>query len=458
MNNVRWKALAGMACLALAAHAENAEPLHLSGCETQAAIICDALTGEVVYEYNARKSMIPASLTKLVTTAAVLEEKGPQARFETRAYLSSDNALLHIEGSCDPTFDSKYFAWHKVETFARDIADALKQKGIASLAGIAIDRRREPSPLLPSKRLWEDMGNYFGSSPHALNYADNTFLLTLRSPAAVGSPCKIVSTQPTIDQRIECLVTSAANKVDSAYIYGTEHDTLWYVSGSIPTGRDAFTIKGALPCPELYFCKVIAQTLRSQGIAVDDLLTSEPTPANAQLIASSQSPTIEAIAQETNKRSINLFADALLMLLCTDSQASWDAATNRLTAFCRTVSDEQPHFYDGSGLSPLTRLSPQLMVDVLVHMRCSSIAQKYRNTLSIAGRDGTLRSFGTATPLVDRLWGKTGTMNGVVALAGYTTDSTGRELAFCIIVNGQSEPAKVVRNEMAAWLVKQLKL
>jgi serine-type D-Ala-D-Ala carboxypeptidase/endopeptidase (penicillin-binding protein 4) len=45
--------------------------------------VADAESGEVIMEYNSGKSLIPASVMKLITSAAALEMLGPQYTFKT---------------------------------------------------------------------------------------------------------------------------------------------------------------------------------------------------------------------------------------------------------------------------------------------------------------------------------------------------------------------------------------
>ncbi len=268
-----WRSIALAVALLLTTLSAQAQPLSLSGDETQAALIRDADTGEVLYEYNARSLRTPASLTKLLTTAAALSTLGATSRYETRAYLAenqtNNNApSLVVVGDGDPTFNSRYFAWHNVEAFARTIADSLKRLGIRQIVDIVADLAQEPSPVQPSKRLWEDMGNYFGAVARALNFADNSFTLTLRSPKQSGQKCQVVSTSPALDNDIECLVQSANTTADSAYIYGID-DGPMYVSGTIPAARERFDIRGALPNPPPEFRNMLPNALHSNGITVD---------------------------------------------------------------------------------------------------------------------------------------------------------------------------------------------
>ncbi len=173
------------------------------------------------------------------------------------------------------------------------------------------------------------------------------------------------------------------------------------------------------------------------------------------LVASSESPTIEAIAQQTNRRSINLFADALFLRLCT-SEISWDAACVALKNFCRRISGQTPEIYDGSGLSPMNAVSPKMIVDVLIHMHASKNSEKFRSTLATAGLDGTLASFGRGTEMQGKVSGKSGTMHGVTAYAGYAKEKNGRNIAFCVIVNAHREPNSEVKQSIANFLIDKI--
>ncbi len=61
----------------------------------------------------------------------------------------------------------------------------------------------------------------------------------------------------------------------------------------------------------------------------------------------------------------------------------------------------------------------------------------WRDTLPVAGVDGTLAARFKNSPLKGKLWAKTGTLNEVNALSGYLTAASGKTLAFSIMVNGR---------------------
>jgi D-alanyl-D-alanine carboxypeptidase/D-alanyl-D-alanine-endopeptidase (penicillin-binding protein 4) len=68
-------------------------------------------------------------------------------------------------------------------------------------------------------------------------------------------------------------------------------------------------------------------------------------------------------------------------------------------------------------------------------MARSPHAQVYRDSLAIAGQNGTLQSRFQNTAVVGRLWGKTGTLRDAVSLSGYLDPPNYDPIVFSILVN-----------------------
>lgn len=108
-------------------------------------------------------------------------------------------------------------------------------------------------------------------------------------------------------------------------------------------------------------------------------------------------------------------------------------------------------FGDGSGLSHDTRVSAELEVAFLRYARHQeTIYPTLYETLPIAGLDGTLGSRMKEYPTYKNVRAKTGTINGVITLAGYCTAFNGHELAFAILLNSISSQvtAKALEDEL----------
>ncbi len=420
----------------------------------------DLTSGKPILSEQANQRMTPASLTKILTTGAALQQLGTDFKYETNFYIQpdgKDNHLL-VVGSGDPTLGSDRFEKTKPKVLFGNLLAALQQKEITAIENLVVDNFCYDGIPYPSKRLWEDMGNYYGAVPNGLSYRENTFYLTLQSPEGVGKPVKIVKTEPALNVRINCKVKTAANQKDSAYIYGNELMDEWYVSGTIPQGRPSFIIKGALPNPEKVFASELKRFLKKNGVEVGKIEYKKVSVYDGtQLLYRHTSPALEQIAAVTNKRSHNLFADHLLFTMAMQDEAvNWDAGVRHLAAFWKEkIPGFSATLFDGSGLSPFNAFSAKDMVELLAWMNISNQHEAFENSLSVAGIDGTLKSIFKEEEYKGRLIGKSGSMNGVLTYCGYLTTRSGNKVAFCIMANRFTESYTVLRSNMET-LMKEI--
>jgi D-alanyl-D-alanine carboxypeptidase/D-alanyl-D-alanine-endopeptidase (penicillin-binding protein 4) len=143
----------------------------------------------------------------------------------------------------------------------------------------------------------------------------------------------------------------------------------------------------------------------------------------------------------TNKISQNLHAELILRLLGktfgADGSFAQGSRVVRQFLVDAGVSDADFFLYDGSGMSPDDRIAPRAYAQLLSYASRQPWGAAWRDTLPVAGVDGTLANRFKTSPLKGRLWAKTGTLNETNALSGYLTAASGKTLAFSILVNGR---------------------
>ncbi len=431
----------------------------VSNAGTVSFMVVDLESDEIIVSHNESKRLIPASLTKIFTTAAAFEKLGADYRFKTKFMMSgaSENSLarnLIVVGGGDPSLGSSTFSETKPHNIFSKLKSELSEAGITSINGdVVIDPSIYNGIKYPSKRIWEDMANYYGAVPSGLSFKENTFQLTLSSPQNVGGQCKIINCEPDIGKNWECFVNSAANNKDSAYIYGHPEMDTWYVSGSIPSGRSQFTIKGAMPDPALLFGRELKSFLQKNGIKVQGQVRIGGLEEyeEIKLIYEHLSPSMLELCKIVNKKSNNLFADHILyqLAISDEKDANWDNASLLLNdIWSKALPNSTANFYDGSGLSPFNRFSASDMVKVLTYMEKSDNKEAFLSSLSIAGEDGTLRNLLKDEGIKGRFIGKSGSMQEVLTYSGYITTEGGKRLAMCIMVNGFTEPYSGLRSRI----------
>ena len=142
----------------------------------------------------------------------------------------------------------------------------------------------------------------------------------------------------------------------------------------------------------------------------------------------------------TNKVSQNLHAELLLRLLGkvhgTEGSFAEGARVVRQFLIGAGVDDGDFFLYDGSGMSPDDRIAPRACTQLLAYASRQPWGAAWRDSLPVAGVDGTLAGRFKDSALKGRLWAKTGTSNEGNALSGYLTAASGKTLAFSILVNG----------------------
>ncbi len=427
--------------------------------------VVDMDSKEVIASFNENYRMTPASLSKIFTSASALIQLGQNFRFKTIIGISNSNVNndvlngnLIISGGGDPTLGSKYFESTYYDSVFRKILLTLKNRGISSISGdLVIVSDYFSLPRYPSKRLWEDMSNYYGAPPSGLTFFDNTFVVTLESPQKIGALCKVVDVAPDCDIEFDCRVIVSASQKDSAYIYGFPGLKRWYVDGSIPAGRRSFKIKGAVPQPEKVFGRQLMDYLEKSGMSITGLSYKTSAEASGfELIGEIDSPPLSLIIKALNKKSINLYADHLFLMQAKQKgKADWNSARKVSSAFWqKSIGQNDIYLHDGSGLSPFNHCSPIDMVNVLMFMSKSELSDVFKNSLSISGIDGTLKRIWATSETQGRVFGKSGYMKGVLGYAGYLTTNNNRKFAFCIIVNRFAGSVKDVRKLIEQEITK----
>ena len=182
---------------------------------------------------------------------------------------------------------------------------------------------------------------------------------------------------------------------------------------------------------------------RAQPVSLtpsDPLMIAAPLEGRRVLATHISVPVAEDV-KVIDKVSQNLHAELLLRLLgkVYGADGSFAQGTRVVRQFLvgAGVADGDFFLYDGSGMSPEDRIAPRAFTQLLNYASRQAWGPDWRDTLPVAGVDGTLAGRFRNSPLKGRLWAKTGTLNEVNALSGYLTAASGKTLAFSILVNGR---------------------
>lgn len=363
------------------------------------AFVVNATTGTTIYRSRQSTPRILASNTKLFTTTAALARFGIEGTLGTevlgRGTLAEDGIWrgnLYLRGGGDPTFGSASFTRHAYGGGAtvEQLAKLLDAAGIERVSGRVVGDESR----FDSLRGGPDSG--FGTS-----------------------------------------------------IWVGPLSGLSYNRGLANEAGSAFQAK-----PPQFAAARLDAALEARGIPVKQAPVSGVAPADADVLASVQSPPMARLVTLTNKPSDNFFAETLVKDLAMQAKGrGTTTAGARLAAgFARRLG-ARASLVDGSGLSRGDRASPKAIVTLLRAMLERDEFDSFFASLSIAGRDGTLATRMRGGPARGNCRGKTGTLSNVSALSGYCTARSGDVYVFSFLMNNVNPTgAKALQDRMAQAL------
>jgi len=418
--------------------------------------LMDPSTNTTLAEYNSEKSLTPASSMKVLTTVAALNLLGSDHRFET--FIESDvipgsDSILHgniyIRGTGDPTLGAlRIDSAFTPDSLLNVWTLALRKKGIAQINGnIIADASYFEDYTTVGSWNWDDIGQYYGAGASGLNFMENAYTIYYSSNKTTAH---IDSVLPVIDGLTIWNDVKVAGSGDEAYIYGAPDNYYRYVTGTIPANRKAYPVDGSMPDPPLHLALTFKQTLIDNGIPVSG--NAETIYAmkragieintNRKLLYTHRSVPVSEIVKHTNLKSNNLYAECLLKAIGKKQlgEGSRAAGARSIEGWyaLKGLGTTGLHVEDGSGLSRLNYFTPSFMCALLsMEMKQSSYAD-FQNSLPVAGRTGTLKTFADNTIAEGKVFAKSGSMYKVRSYSGYVRTKSGTYLPFCVIVNNYS--------------------
>jgi D-alanyl-D-alanine carboxypeptidase/D-alanyl-D-alanine-endopeptidase (penicillin-binding protein 4) len=191
--------------------------------------------------------------------------------------------------------------------------------------------------------------------------------------------------------------------------------------------------------------------LEARGIQVGPKPAARAAPASAEVLASVESPPMSRLVQLTNKPSDNFFAETLAKDLAMQAlgRGTTSGGARLAAAFARRLG-ARARLVDGSGLSRSNRASPYAVGRLLLAMQGRDEFQAFEDSLSVAGRDGTLATRMRRGAARGHCHAKTGTLIGVSTLSGYCDARSGDVYVFSILMNAVSTSgARALQDRMA---------
>jgi len=396
-----------------------------------------------LFAFDAERSMSAASVMKLVTTFAALELLGRDYRWKTEAYL--DGPLLNgtlqgdliLKGYGDPKIT--------IEQWQAFMA-ALRAQGLATVTGdLVVDRSHfRLTPHDPAIFDSEPLKPYnVGADALLVNFKSVRFVF---APNAAGDSVEVRAEPPLPQVALgppprlgngECNDWRAAlgagfvDRATSAQVTfagrypATCAERDWYVA-LLDTSSYAHGMFGT------YF--------RATGGVFNGGVKEGRAPQGASPFATLESPPLYDIVRDVNKLSNNVMARQLFLTLATTAfppPATSAQAAEVVRQWLARRKLRMPGLIldNGSGLSRQERVSAAGLARLLAAADASPVREEFASSLAVAAVDGTVeRRFRDGTVAGQALL-KTGSLEGVRALAGYVIDVDGRRWIVVALIN-----------------------
>ncbi|PIA70817.1 D-alanyl-D-alanine carboxypeptidase/D-alanyl-D-alanine endopeptidase [Pseudomonas sediminis] len=394
-------------------------------------------------QFNADISVNPASTMKLVTTYAALELLGPNHQWKTEFYADGplkDGVLhgnLYLKGGGDPKLNME-----KLWLLLRD----LRINGVRQVQGdLVLDRSFFVAPQLPA---FNDDG---GDANKPFLVKPDSLLVNLKAQRfitrAEDGKVSIAMDPPIASIRIDNQVrllkaAQCPSWPDIRYNAVDQFDgTTLIVSGQLAEGCSAQTYLSLLDHPS-YAAGAVRGIWQELGGKILGKDRQGPVPEKARMLVRAFSPDVVEIVRDINKYSNNTMARQLFLSIGAQFRTEADkddsmAAQRVIRSWLARKGITAPHLVmeNGSGLSRSERISAREMALILQAAWRSPYAAEFRSSMPLVAMDGTMRRRLQRTPLVGEAHIKTGTLNNVRAIAGFSRDSNGQDWAVVAILN-----------------------
>ena len=368
--------------------------------------VLDAVTGEPILETGSRQVVLPASTAKIATAVAALSVLEPQQRLTTRVLAGAAPGEVVVVGGGDASLGGRL--------------SKVSYPPVARLSDLAAQVRAA-----------------LGGTPLARVVVDDSLY---------GGPLLGPGWRPS------------------------------YVPSGDVAPVTAFMVDGARTRPLPRHGPRASDPALAGGQQLAGLLGTPTAPVvrgraapGARELGSVVSPTVQQLVEGMLTRSDNDLAESLArqVAIATGRPATFAGAAAALDDVLGKVLDRvgaAPGGFalkDGSGLSRLNRVQPSALTRVIAAVAGEERERLFPvlSGLPVAGFDGTLEKRyrkGPGLPAAGVVRAKTGTLNGVSALAGLVRTRDGRLLAFDLTADsvplGLTLRSQVALDRLAAAL------
>jgi D-alanyl-D-alanine carboxypeptidase/D-alanyl-D-alanine-endopeptidase (penicillin-binding protein 4) len=392
---------------------------------------------------------------------------GADYRFTTSFYTNdidySEGTLdgdLIIVGGGDPLISGRF--QDSLTVLLQYWANSLIDLGIEKINGdIVVDNNFfEPDEIGPG---WSyDYLSYWYACPvSALSFNDNCVDFHAYPVRNLGDACQIVFSPPTdyiaITNNSVTLPAGVDNTFDYVRQVGTNN--VEFFGGIAVDDTSGLIDYVTVDKPDIYCAQIFRNVLKLNNIKVKgeiveigrDSLPEKYQYRNLVKLFDWQSEPMSVVIKVINKNSQNFFAEEALKTIGAEyvAEGSFPMSTRIVRDWLEAIgiSRDEVSYYDGSGLSHMNLATPFSIIQLLQYMYESDDFETYYESMAIPGVDRSVRGRMAAEPMASLMRTKTGSIANTRTFSGYLTTSSGRLMAFSMMINNYA----ATRDEIDDW-------
>jgi len=409
----------------------------------------------------------PASVIKLVTTAAALDMLGQGYRWSTEVMYTGNieghtlNGDLYIRGNGDPYLTPERF-WR--------LLNRIYIVGIHRITGdVLIDN----SYFEPGK---VDYAAFDQQPYRTYNVGPNAVLVGFQA-TEFHLDIDTTGTDPAV--KITPFPQSPRLRIINQVKLVNGSCNAWKKRLSLETRNNAgmlevvFSGNYALACKQRTLYRRVSEAqdhyqhfflpLWNQiGGSVDGKITQGIVPADAKRLLEESSISLAEAVRLVNKFSNNVMTRQILLSMGAQEfgpPGTTDKGIAAVNAWLVEHKLDHPDLQldNGAGLSRDARISAGLLGELLLHVYKQAYMPEFIAALPVSGYDGTMAHRFNDTPLVGHAHIKTGLLDFVQSMAGYVTTATGKRYVVVLLHNDKrahTRSAEKLQNQLINWIYK----
>ena len=390
--------------------------------------VFDPASNASLFSYQSNKYFVPASNTKIVTCFAALKYLGDSV---PAAQIIVTDSGTHVYASGDPTFLQPEYASHPLLSNLKNAKQIYLHSPdfTAKPFGQGWSWDDYDASYMPSRSAFPMYGN-------VVRFAKNEVQLTVTPSFFKDS---VTGLNASINKGFNVSRQMSGNQ------FFVKADTSKTKFEEIPYRTSNWTT-----APLTLEASLLSEALGGTKVIALDAARETNAPATATKIYSRP---LDSLLKPLMHRSDNFYAEQALLMVGKGLHQSFDDKKTIAYLLTNDLADlaQKPTWVDGSGLSRYNLFTPENFTSILHKMYKAYSFERLQNIFPTGGEvGGTLSS--NYKNLNGKIFAKTGTLSGQVALSGYLITKKGKTLIFSVLVNNHTTTASNVRKAVEQFI------